>query len=245
MRHMIIKIGQIGVVLLITAFSVIVSVLITTFILIIAGEPIKPLVIMISMIVPAIIAPIVSWYIIGLIIEIHYLERKMRLLASYDALTGVMSRVAFLKHCECLHQLMYRNQSSFSLLYIDIDDFKQINDTYEHAGGDSVLTAFGQILQTLKRKSDLVGRIGGEEFVLALPHTDSNGAFIFSNKLRRLTKNTSVNYLAHEIHYTISIGIASFDAQYPIDLQTLLRQSDTALYQAKHAGKNCVVIFVN
>jgi diguanylate cyclase len=241
MRNKIAKIGRTGIVTLITIFSVIASVVITVAILILFSSEVEPLPIFISIIAPAIIAPTVSWYMVGLVIKIHQLEMEMRTLATYDTLTGVMTRGAFLSNIESIYQIIRRNKSSLSLVYIDIDDFKKINDTYGHPGGDAVLKSFSSIIKKCNRKSDLVGRIGGEEFAIALPDTGLDGSIQISNKIRLLAKNTRVKYSSKTIQYTVSIGVALFGQENQIDLEQLIRQSDNALYKAKSSGKDCVM----
>ncbi|MCX4187255.1 GGDEF domain-containing protein [Methylophaga sp. OBS4] len=244
MRQRMAKIGHVRIVIIITLIAALSSVLMTSFLWTLVFQlelDFPPL--FVSFIVPSVVCPIVMWYVIGVTLNLHHLENEMRRLASYDMLTDIMTRRAFLSACEKLHALMRRNQKSLSLAYIDIDNFKKINDGYGHAAGDEVLKSFARILRENVRKSDLVGRIGGEEFALALPDTDLAGASHILDKVRLLAKHTAVAYSGHTIEYTISIGLSISDETEQKLLDQLIRQADHALYAAKHAGKDCIVEF--
>jgi len=191
--------------------------------------------------IAAIVTPIICWYLIGLLLEIYRLENEQRELATYDQLTGIMTRRAFLENCETILKIVQRNKQLMSLAYIDIDDFKEINDTCGHEGGDEVLKSFALCLQEHLRESDLLGRIGGEEFVIALVDTNIEQSIFVLDKIRLSTEKNGVSLSNLNLHYTVSIGVVLFDNNNRVDLQELIRQSDSALYKAKKAGKNCIV----
>jgi len=239
----IIKIGRVGTVAIITAFSIVFSAAIVAISFRLYGRELDSFIIAISILTPAIVAPSITWIIVGFIVKIHELETEMRSLATYDMLTGVMTRRAFLENSESLYQVALRSKSPLSIAYIDIDDFKAINDTNGHAGGDEILKAFGSIMQTHKRKNDLAGRIGGEEFALTLPNTDIEGATQLSKVLWKSAKEARIDYSKDSLQYTLSIGIAQLDTNNPVDLEKLISQADKALYRAKEQGKNRIVKF--
>ncbi len=241
MKELILKFCRPLVCAIITLISIIVSILITVFALKISGLESKPIFIFISVVTPTIIAPLFSWYLIGLIIKIDQLEKTQRNLATYDALTGLMTRGAFLQNANNLLNLTIRNKSLFSLAYLDIDNFKTINDVYGHAGGDLVLKYFASNLDKYLRKSDLVGRVGGEEFALALPDTGLESAMHLLDNIRDSLKNSVVNFHNKTIQYTVSIGVVLFDENNLVSLEQLAIQADDALYQAKKSGKDRVV----
>lgn len=238
---MIQKISRARTIGLITLVSIIISILITIFIMETFGSGIDAITLSISIIAPAIIAPSVTWYIVCLLVKIHQLEKEQRTLATYDMLTGLLVRRAFLSKSEALFQLAKRNNSLLSLAYIDIDNFKKINDKYGHAGGDAVLESFGVNLRKSMRKSDLLGRIGGEEFAIVLPDTNMKGAIHALEKIRLLIKKRTVDVSNQNIQYTVSIGVTIFDKNNQVDLEQLIMQSDNALYNAKNSGKDCIV----
>ena len=239
----IIDIGHIKVVSLITLFSIVMSLIITISFLELFGDGAVFIGVLIAIVAPLIIAPVIGWYLVGLIIKSHQLEEAMRTLVTFDALTGVMTRRAFLAHCETVYQVAMRSQSTLAVIYIDMDDFKKINDTYGHAAGDEVLKSFGSVVNRCKRKSDLVGRIGGEEFSMVLHKTDADGALKFSNKIRAVAKSEAVTFEGQVIDYNMSIGVAVFDKANPLSLDQLMRRADSALYQAKALGKDRVVCY--
>lgn len=243
MRKIIAQLGHIKSLLIITLFSTIASILIYIPVAYLIDDTILFSGILIAVIAPMIIAPSVSWYMIRLIIQIDLLETQMRELATFDNLTKVMSREAFLTNAQTIYKLIQRDKSLLAVLYIDIDDFKKVNDTYGHSIGDKVLKDFGHILRENTRKSDLVGRLGGEEFAFILADINSNGAIKFANNLRDRVNNTVVKLDDISISYSISIGISIFSNKKQVNLEELINQSDKALYIAKNSGKNCTILY--
>ncbi|MEW4371203.1 GGDEF domain-containing protein [Paenibacillus kandeliae] len=166
--------------------------------------------------------------------SLHLLKEK----ASRDHLTGLYNSRAFDSIFEQKLQRTQQNREPFSLLMIDIDYFKSINDTYGHAAGDTVLSSFGELLLDFVRSSDQCARKGGEEFVVLLNHCRFEQAQQTAEHLRRLVEQHSFPLLnGKQLHITISIGIATFPA---IEAEQLLEQADQALYRAKHEGRNRV-----
>lgn len=243
MREKIADLGQVKTILIITILSVIASEILYMILGYFLVGSVHKIGFIISFVVPFILAPTTSWFTIGLLIKVHYLELEMRELATYDDLTKVMTRKAFLTNADVLYKLAKRDDSSLAILYIDIDDFKDINDKYGHDIGDKVLNSFGTVLRENKRASDLIGRLGGEEFAYILPETDSNGALKFANNLRNILKKQYLKNGNIEVHYSISIGISIFDSKNKVSLEELIKQSDESLYSAKHAGKDNIVLY--
>lgn len=240
LREYVVTIGHVGMVVLITLLSVFISVGITVFVTYFWGVDFNVMGLFIAILAPLIIAPIASWYLMKLLIKVHHLEIDMRVLATYDVLTGAMTRRAFQTNFETLYRLAKRNKSSLSYIFIDVDNFKKINDSYGHAAGDEVLKAFSLVVKECTRSSDLLGRVGGEEFALVLPGTNVEGAVKVSNKIRCLANQESVLYGDEVIAYTVSFGVAVFDEDNDVEVETLYRHADKALYQAKKLGENCV-----
>ncbi len=238
-----VKFGRLKIVALITLFSIVASEVITTGSLYLLDCVIDDITLFLAALVPALVAPCACWYIVGLTIKINQLKEEMRIIASYDKLTGTMTRPAFLSTCECVYDAINRKQATLAIFYIDVDDFKKINDTYGHPGGDAVLKAFGEVLQNSLRKSDVLGRIGGEEFAVALPYVNLADAIKLGEKLLAALKENPVDYSEHRIAYSVSIGITLHDSSNNTALEQLFKQADHALYQAKNSGKACVVVF--
>ena len=165
---------------------------------------------------------------------------ELRILATTDALTGLANRRHFLDKAEQETQRAARYGRALSLVMIDIDFFKHVNDTHGHDGGDAVLRQFAKTLNSGLRKTDMLGRLGGEEFALLLPETDSAGAFTSADTLRRNVAASAVMLAdGHSITITASFGIASMTS--PNDtVADLLKKADEALYEAKQTGRNKV-----
>jgi diguanylate cyclase (GGDEF)-like protein len=162
--------------------------------------------------------------------------------AIHDKLTGLFNRPYFDQAYRQQVALAKRYKDDFTLLFLDIDDFKNINDTYGHLAGDEILRQVGKIINQQKRDSDVAARYGGEEFVLLLTHTDNISGFIFAERLRQAIEDLRISYHDQCIQLTISGGIASFpfNSQNP---EQLLQMADSAVYLSKGAGKNRISHF--
>jgi len=157
-------------------------------------------------------------------------------LASFDHLTTLMNRRYILEVLQ--HEISYsrRKKVDLSVLSIDVDHFKTINDQYGHDKGDIVLQHVANVLKKNIRNSDYIGRIGGEEFLIICSATKSFEAQILSQKLIKLFKKSKNAY-----NPTVSIGIAGLENE--DDINSLLKKADLALYQAKNAGRDCAIQF--
>ena len=160
-------------------------------------------------------------------------ELKQRALT--DALTGLKNRDYFRQQAVQFVAEARRYQKVFSLLVIDIDHFKKINDNHGHAMGDQVLVSFAREISPLLRDVDILVRYGGEEFVVLLPFTDLAGATQLAERLRSHAANSEVAY----IPYTLSIGVTEFDVAND-DIDKVFQRADKALYKAKKKGRNRV-----
>lgn len=161
------------------------------------------------------------------------LERQ----AATDFLTGLYSRSFFeaTLQREVSASLRYRHPTS--LLLLDLDDFKPVNDTYGHLAGDELLRRFGELLRAQCRQSDWPARYGGEEFAVILTHTDQEGARRAAERLQAAVSQDPWEVEGAALSLTVSIGSATCPAD-ATDVEGLLRAADAALYAAKRAGKN-------
>jgi len=164
-------------------------------------------------------------------------EELMRL-AMYDPLTELLNRRTMLDRFEREFERCRRNRLPVSVLMVDVDHFKQVNDTHGHAAGDKVLKRFAQVLLELRRELDIVGRYGGEEFCLLLPGTDETGARALAERIRAAAERCRVPWRNQELGFTISIGIATTGAGDALALEELISRADAALYDAKRRGRN-------
>ncbi|MFZ6644843.1 diguanylate cyclase [Undibacterium sp. TJN25] len=170
------------------------------------------------------------------------MEDQLRELATTDALTGLPNRRSFLAHvAEELHRMARAPHAQAAVLMIDIDYFKQVNDTYGHATGDAALRLFAVTLGEVSRDVDMKGRLGGEEFALLLPGSDLMAAQIVAERLRMLVAETPLIQEAYNVYLTVSIGISILSAA-DTGVDVVLNRADQALYRAKHSGRNRVAI---
>ena len=169
--------------------------------------------------------------------ELQQAYEEADTLSKTDALTGINNRRSFFEHCEQIVSYCERNELPLSAIVMDVDHFKRINDTHGHHFGDIALCQMGMILETEFRKSDVLGRLGGEEFAILLPDTTLDKAQALAEKLRQTIAATPITSQDRQLFVTVSIGIASGS----YDLGTLLPQADAAMYQAKAEGRNRTV----
>lgn len=196
-----------------------------------------------AFLIPLCITPLPGWYLVDQIHVLHHQEEKARKLSTYDSLTGLLNRHSFLEGAKHFFYLSERNKENFAVLIIDFDNFKKINDQYGHLAGDEVLKTFGNTAQRIARASDLIGRIGGEEFAILLPQTSQKNAYIFAERLRTTIHNTIVPYQGTLIRFSISIGIAENCINETKSFNEILDLADKALYISKENGRNQTSMF--
>ncbi|MCX5877152.1 MAG: GGDEF domain-containing protein [Deltaproteobacteria bacterium] len=167
-------------------------------------------------------------------------NRELERLASTDPLTGVYNRRYFMAFVTKEFLRSQRYSHVFSVIQMDIDHFKKINDTHGHAVGDEVLKAFTANCLEVLRESDVLGRIGGEEFSIILPETDLSGALIVAERFRQTIADLKVYVEEQTVHFTVSIGVTNL-RQDDTGIEAVLRRADEALYLAKNGGRNKVV----
>jgi diguanylate cyclase (GGDEF)-like protein len=171
------------------------------------------------------------------IAERRQLEIKLRRMATTDGLTGALNRAEFLASAQ--NWLELSNQ--VTVLMIDVDHFKQINDSYGHAGGDCALQRLVVILRAGLRDVDLLGRLGGEEFAVVLLNTPLDAAGRVAERLRAMVAETLVSFGEGQISMTVSIGMAT-QSEADQSIEQIIARADDALYQAKRSGRNRLVV---
>lgn len=156
-----------------------------------------------------------------------------------DPVTGISNRAAMDAMLQREVDLAQRYISPLSLIMLDCDRFKDINDSFGHIAGDSVLRELVNCLSDCIRRSDIVFRYGGEEFTVVLSNTEKSGARLLAERIRRAVENHEFRCADHMLHLTVSVGVAELDAG--DDMYRLLDKADRALYHAKESGRNRVI----
>ena len=182
-----------------------------------------------------------SFWLVNDISNLKKLELDLKNQVNFDFLTGLHSRAWFLKRSELEFKRSIRYELQLSLLMIDVDFFKKINDTYGHSAGDLILKSISTIILNTFREFDICGRLGGEEFAVLLPETNKGGAHLVAERLRTAIENANISLILGEpsIKTSVSIGVSSLITK--IDsIGELLNRADKALYEAKNTGRNKV-----
>jgi diguanylate cyclase (GGDEF)-like protein len=157
-------------------------------------------------------------------------------------LTGLYTRGHFLEALEQELKVGRYLGHGVSLILLDADLFKNVNDVHGHLGGDAVLAALGQVLRSGTRRTDVAARIGGEEFAVLLPRCDLAQARAVAEKLRTAVEKGVVRHQGREIRLTMSLGVAAQEAGETVDRDDLVNRADQALYRAKREGRNRVCL---
>jgi diguanylate cyclase (GGDEF)-like protein len=172
--------------------------------------------------------------------HVEGLNRKLEIISRVDGLTTLYNRRYWQERFEREFKLCHRNKSTLSLIILDIDHFKTINDRFGHVVGDEVIRNIADIIRGAIRETDIAGRYGGEEFVVLLPDTSCENAVIVAERIRQTVLDTVVKYREHELRYTCSLGVAAKIPAYTKP-QMWIEAADTALYAAKESGRNKVM----
>lgn len=173
------------------------------------------------------------------LINLRQANDRLEKLAATDALTNVANRREFIRRLEQEMARSIRNQTSLSLLLIDLDHFKSVNDEYGHQAGDIVLMEMANLTNTMLRAGDLLGRIGGEEFAIFLTETNLQEANVMASRLREDIEKHAFIFEENTIHITISMGVIQYHPPTGT-VSDLLKRADILLYQAKENGRNRV-----
>lgn len=168
---------------------------------------------------------------------------QVNLLAITDSLTGLYNARYLHDHLNLEFESAKRYGTPLTCLMLDIDDFKKVNDVYGHPCGDAILSKLATILRDCIRRVDILGRLGGEEFLIVMPHASSKTAAMIAERIRGAVEQHMFCADKAEFPITISVGVACYPALQISDKSTFLKAVDDALYQAKRAGKNRTVIF--
>ena len=174
-------------------------------------------------------------------LQLRGYQEELKLLASIDPMTKLYNRRYFNEIAKNILKGERRKTCQLSLMILDIDTFKKINDTYGHKIGDDVIVFISNILKKYQRESDIVCRYGGEEFVILLPETSLDNAVLVAEKIKKRIAQSMISIAGEEsFSVTVSIGVSSIDVSNEPNIEAALNRADKALYEAKNSGRNRV-----
>jgi diguanylate cyclase (GGDEF)-like protein len=195
----------------------------------------------IGLTIPLLLAPVVLGAFHRLLGEVRRTEERLRVLAEEDPLTGVMNRRRFLEILENEWSRARRYERPLTLLLLDADHFKALNDEHGHLAGDAGLRHIARTCRQSMRSMDVLCRFGGEEFLILLPETPASSGLQVAERIRRALADRPFLHQGFPVPLTVSIGVSANIQQCP-DSHTLLLAADQALYRAKNDGRNRVVL---
>ncbi len=176
--------------------------------------------------------------------NLQHQNEELKHQALTDRLTGLANRAAFDQQCQKMWDDAQRDKTPVSVLFLDLDKFKSLNDTHGHAAGDEALRVVGKLLKQAARPQDVAARYGGEEMTLLLPDTPRAIAAIIAETVRKAIESKPIEYEKVKMPVTASIGVASWEPDSPLKaVSHILKAADLALYNAKHSGRNRVKVF--
>ena len=175
--------------------------------------------------------------------ELEQANKKLDLISRTDELTQLPNRRDMHRTIEKEVDRANRFRKAFSIIFIDIDHFKDVNDTYGHAAGDAVLKSVASTIRSLLRKYDVLARYGGEEFLTLLPETELKDAAHVAERFRKQIENQTIFFGGKEIKVTITLGVAQFDSGQ--GAEKCIQLADKALYEGKEHGRNKVILWTD
>ncbi len=167
---------------------------------------------------------------------------KVQQLSNTDGLTGLFNRRYFDENLQRMILESTRSKNPLSVIMIDIDFFKKVNDTYGHKAGDKVLSSLSKAIKNKIRKVDLAARYGGEEFIVILPNTSKEGAIRIAEKFQLMFKGVPINFDSKQIYFTLSMGVSTFP-DCATNAENLVKTADAALYYSKENGRNRITFY--
>jgi diguanylate cyclase (GGDEF)-like protein len=237
-RNIFRRIGFRGAIIWLTGISILGSVGLTYLVTTLLGAPAEAIGYTLAIVVPAIIAPVFSYIVVGLIFQLDAAEERLRALSIKDDITQAYNRRYFIELAEREWECARRYGGEFAIVLFDLDDFKHINDTYGHLAGDQVLRTVCEVCLGACRAADTFARFGGDEFIFLTPHSEQVDLPAFVERLRARLGETVVRFDGREIRFTVSLGASRYDRRMP-EFEAILVQADQALYRAKARGGNC------
>jgi len=186
--------------------------------------------------------PIIFWILFGFLHDVVDKKAEIEKLSTFDSLTGLFKRQVFFGSCEKLHNYSVRKKEPYCLIAIDMDGFKKLNEKYGRECADRVLRTFGDLSQETARDSDVIARLGSEEFVYFLPHTKIDQAEVLAKRLAERIHKKPVISGSSYVQYSISVGISSNKCEKDESFEDVLKRADDAMHSAKNKGGNQIEI---
>lgn len=235
------RLGLIRLIIVLTLTTIIVSLAVTTLLNVWLNGEITLAGAVIGTIVPLVITPTIGFFFFRVLFELDEARAQLELLSVTDDLTKVYNRRYFIgrTHYELARARRYGHM--FSMLLIDLDDFKQINDEFGHPAGDQLLKMVADVFLQESREVDVLARLGGDEFGFLIPGLAQDQAVAFADRLREKLARSHMNYRGKRLSTTASVGVISWGKEIT-DLDALIFLMDKALYAAKTGGKNKTVV---
>jgi len=239
LRHAVLALGPDRATLAISAVAAVAAFALVQGVLLAAGDGMQVLAAVASVVCAGLIAPPIVWPLLKLWADAEAARAQLDVLASRDDLTGIYNRRHVLVLADREWARCRRYELTAAMLMIDVDHFKRINDRHGHLAGDLMLREIARAVGGTLRHPDLLGRFGGEEFIVFLPHADLLGALDVAERIRERVAELALEWRGESIRATTSIGVVLLEPQHEA-LGALIADADLALYAAKHAGRNCV-----
>jgi len=238
-RRTLLALGPDRAALALTGVAALAALLLVQLVLLASGEGLHVIAAIASLVCAGLITPPIVWPLMRLWSEAESARAQLDVLASRDDLTGVYNRRHLLVLADREWARCRRYGLAAAMLMIDIDHFKRINDIHGHLAGDLLLREIARTVAGTLRHPDLLGRYGGEEFLVFLPHADPLGALDVAERIRERVSRLALEWRGESVRTTASVGVVTLGAQHE-SLGALVADADLALYAAKDAGRNCV-----
>lgn len=241
-RRMVVNLGVLRSVLILTALCMSMSITLAVGMNLIIEAPISGRGLMTAALIPAMLAPPISWIALQLISTLDRSERAQQYLASHDTLTELCNRREFFRRMSRIHDAAYSSGDDIWLMMLDLDQFKQINERWGHLAGDRAIRLVADMCRAETRPTDVIGRYGGDEFALLLVGAERNTVLELAKRLRERISATPLVLSDHDrLEIRLSIGLAHIDAR-ECSLDQAIARADEAMRHAKRIGRNRICV---
>jgi diguanylate cyclase len=239
LRRQVLRQGQLRVTLGVAAGAGVFAALCSQVALVLAGAPLNALLALAVSLGAVALVGAAVWPLMRMLRDLEAARLQLDVLATRDELTGVFNRRQFLVLADREWARCRRYEMGAAMVMLDVDHFKRVNDLNGHLAGDLMLREIARAAGETLRHADILGRFGGEEFIVFLPHTDTLGALDVAERIRERVAAIKLEWRGQQIATTVSLGVATLGLSHDT-VGALIADADRALYTAKDAGRNCV-----